>query len=172
MFEEKWRSKMIDEGANFNSIAGEYEIGKTNASGIEKNENKKKITSGMQKVGRLSALWKLWSKLLLVAIVYCKIGLWEISILAYLNICLAYCQWRDFPLSYAVIPLAIATSNFFHNFYCLDPTSFKFFNIRTMETTVSETVTTPHKEYWHDILHTKAVVRLRSIDIRINCDYL
>jgi len=56
MFEEKWRSKTIDEGANFNSIAGEYEIGKTNASGIEKNENKKKITSGMQKVGRLSAL--------------------------------------------------------------------------------------------------------------------
>jgi len=31
------------------------------------------------------------------------------------------CQCRDFPQSYVVIPLAIATRNFFHNlFYCLD----------------------------------------------------
>ena len=32
-----------------------------------------------------------------------------------------------------------------------------------METAVSETVTTPHKEYWHDILRTTAVGRILLI---------
>jgi len=31
------------------------------------------------------------------------------------------CQCRDFPQSYAVMPLAVATRNLFHNFYHLDP---------------------------------------------------
>ena len=43
------RSKRIDGGASYGSIAEEYEIGKKNVSGIKRNKDIKKFTSGMEK---------------------------------------------------------------------------------------------------------------------------